>query len=167
MLEQGEYSYKALKYQFYEKYKNVLADESGAAETFINPPPLNLISCLLLPFLIFRSRFRLTVATKLSKTIYWVENCLLCLLMLVKEVFLIPIIAVQNYGKIIKYGRQFKNTIRLLVLWTFLCIPILVYYLAVDLYSFMMLCAYEEKKKSKNEGEEGDTATQEKLTVYQ
>lgn len=51
MLERGEYSYKALKYNFYEKFKSVLSDESGVALMYINPPPLNVFSCLLLPFL--------------------------------------------------------------------------------------------------------------------
>jgi hypothetical protein len=51
MLEGGEYSYKALKYKFYEKFKNVLKDETGIREMFINPPPFNIISFFILPFL--------------------------------------------------------------------------------------------------------------------
>ncbi len=106
MLERGEYSYKALKYNFYEKFKSVLSDESGIAIMYINPPPLNFFSCLLIPFLCCqkprpdKSTILQTVSHRVSKIIYWFENVAMCFVNFLMSLFVVPVIYFLILGRI-------------------------------------------------------------------
>jgi hypothetical protein len=55
MLDKGEFAYKCNKYQFIEKYSIALLDKYCYSELVIHPPPINVFSFFIIPFIIKKS----------------------------------------------------------------------------------------------------------------
>ena len=90
-LEQGDFAYKQNKYKYIERYSNAMKDENGYAELVVHPPLVNFLIVLLIPAMFKKENMQRSSAT-FSKFIFWIENIVYVLALLMYELFLVPII---------------------------------------------------------------------------
>src|SRR3712207_1151806 len=55
MTDQGNFQYKSNVYQFIEKYSVAMLDKWNYYELVVHPPPINVFTLFLLPFIIRKS----------------------------------------------------------------------------------------------------------------
>lgn len=101
MKDEGEFSFKANKYQFIEKYSIAMLDPNGYSEIIIHPPPLNVFTLFILPCIIKKSLMK-RGAEVFSKIIFWSENFFYIVAFLIYEIMLCPIIYFKIMGNIFK-----------------------------------------------------------------
>lgn len=102
-IQDGDFSYKSIKYQFFEKYAKALELKNGLKEMILWPAPINMITIWLIPLSINKAladRF----GGIISKILFWIENIFYFLLFLIYEILLIPLVAVKVYWNIFKVG---------------------------------------------------------------
>lgn len=91
MRDEGEFSFKANKYQFIEKYSIAMLDPNGYSELIIHPPPLNVFTIVILPCIIKKSLMK-RASDVFSKFIFWMENFFYIIAFLIYELLLCPLI---------------------------------------------------------------------------
>jgi hypothetical protein len=91
MKDEGEFSYKANKYEFIEKYSIAMLDPNGYSEIIIHPPPLNVFTLPIIPCIIKKSLMK-KASEVFSKFIFWVENVFYIIGFLGYELLLCPYI---------------------------------------------------------------------------
>lgn len=141
MKDEGEFSFKANKYQFIEKYSIAMLDPNGYSELIIHPPPLNVFTLFIVPFIIKKSLMK-KAADTFSKLIFWTENFFYIISFLVYELVLCPLIYFKIMGNIFKLSgcRYFFSNF---LFWLFCGFFVLLYYVAKDLFFyFKILCDY-------------------------
>lgn len=103
LLYYGEFSYKSIKYQFFEKYANALSLNRGIKEIVLHPPPFNLFTFWLIPLYINKP-----LADRLGKTLsyifFWMENVLYLTFFLLYEILLSPFVYFKVLWNIFKVG---------------------------------------------------------------
>lgn len=145
MEEHGEFSFKRNKYEFIEKYSIAMLDQNGYAELIIHPPPINIFSFFILPWII-KPQMMKQAADNFSKFMFWVENVLYIFAFIVNEVILFPLI----YLKIavnISYLAHWLKLIPLLLFWLLVGPFVLLYSLAKDMFFYIkLLCDYQDEE---------------------
>jgi len=91
MQEEGEFAYKASKYQFIEKYSIAMLDNNGYSELILHPPPINVFTLFILPCVIKRSLMK-RAAEVYSKFSYWAENIFYIMGFFMFELVMWPIV---------------------------------------------------------------------------
>lgn len=103
MKDEGEFSFKANKYQFIEKYSVAMLDPNGYSELIIHPPPLNVFTLFILPCIIKKSLMK-KAADVFSKLIFWCENVLYLMVFLSYELMLCPLIYFKLMISVIRFS---------------------------------------------------------------
>lgn len=145
MKDEGEFAFKANKYQFIEKYSIAMLDPHGYSEIIIHPPPLNVFTMFILPCIIKKSLMK-RAAEVFSKFIFWVENFLYIIAFIVYEIFLCPLIYFKIMGNIFKLSgcRHFFGNF---FFWFFCGFFVLLFYVAKDLFFYIkILCDYQDEE---------------------
>ena len=105
VIDGGEFSYKCIKYQFFEKYQHGLIQKNGIKEIILHPSPLNLITFFLIPLSINRP-----LANKLgviiAKVNFWIENIFYITLFLLYEIALSPYVQIKVFWNIFIAGTR-------------------------------------------------------------
>lgn len=155
MMDEGEFEYKKMRYNFIEKYSVPMMNSWGYYELVIHPPPLNIFTFALLPFLI-KGSFMRRGAECFSKFMFWAENFFYIIFFTFYEFVLCPVI----------FLRVIYNIFRLSTWWFF--VPMFLFWVIVgpiyliamifkDLFYFIkILCDYHDDEYMKNERNEED-----------
>ena len=101
MIVGGEFSYKSYKYKFIEKYTVAMQQENRYYEIVIHPPPLNVLTVLIYPFMCKDTLMR-GASEIFSKFIYWLENIVYIFLFIVGEFLTCPIVYIKQIYDIIR-----------------------------------------------------------------
>jgi len=164
MKDEGEFSFKANKYQFIEKYSIAMLDPNGYSELIIHPPPLNVFTMFILPCIIKKSLMK-RAADVFSKFIFWAENFFYIIAFIAYELCLCPIIYFKIMGNIFKLSGCkwfFSN----FLFWTFCGFFVLLFYVAKDVFFYIkILCDYQDEEDQFREKEEEDFK-QDKIVIY-
>jgi hypothetical protein len=133
-------------------------------ELVIHPPPLNIFTFILLPFMI-KGTIMKSAAAVYSKFIFWFENCGFIIAFFLCEMCLLPLI----------YFRVLFNVFALsswamMIPLTFFWLIIGPFYLIVaifkDVFYFVkIMCDYQEEEDTLKEKEEEDFK-QDKIVIY-
>jgi hypothetical protein len=94
MKEKGDFTYKSNRYEYIERYQIALRDSWGYSELVTTPAPLNLTMVLTLPWLGNKAMF-MKLADLIGKVLFWLENIIYILLLIIYFSMLIPIIYVK------------------------------------------------------------------------
>lgn len=137
LLQSGEFSYKSIKYQFFEKYANALVLKRGIKEIILHAPPFNLITCWLIPLYISK-RLADRVGSTIAKIIFWFENILYIALFLVYEACLSPLVFFKVLWNIFKVGTS-KQKFLYTVVWVLFGFLFLSFYMIKDVIAFIHL----------------------------
>jgi hypothetical protein len=155
MEDQGEFEYKKAKYEFIEKYSIALDEPDGYYELVIHPPPLNIFTLVLLPFMI-KSSIMKQASEIYAKFIFWFENSFYIFGFLIYELILCPVIFVRVLYNIFRLSRIL--TLLPLILFWFIIGPLyLLFSIFRDVFYFIkILCDYHEEEDNLKEKEEED-----------
>ena len=155
MQDEGEFSYKANKYQFIEKYSVAMLDPNGYSELIIHPPPLNILTMFILPCIIKKS-LKKKAADVFSKLIFWTENVFYIASFMAYEVFLCPIIYFKLLVVVVRFSK-WKQLLQNFLFFALLGNFILLGYVFKDLFYYIkILCDYQEEEDQFREKEEED-----------
>ena len=139
-------------------------DEWGYSELVVHPPPLNVFTLFILP-VVFRKGLMKRSGEVFSKFIFWLENLVYLILMLVYEILLVPLIYFKVIINIIKVA-SFLNMIMLVLLWVLFGIFFLFFGVMKDMFYFMKtLCDYKDEDDQYREKEEEDFR-QDEIVIY-
>jgi hypothetical protein len=148
MKEGGEFSYKTMKYIFYDKYSKALAMESYTKETILHPAPLNFVTVWLIP-LMLNKEIASSVGYAISQLNFWVQNLVYLFLFLLYEIIMGPIAGVKVFFNIIKIGTG-NQKVYYCIVWFFLGWLFIIYYILKDTITFIsLLCDYRIKDINK------------------
>ena len=155
MMDGGEFAYKSCKYQFIEKYSIAILDKNGYSELILHPPPINLFSLILWPFVIKASVMK-KASDCFSKFIFWIENVAYIWCFLIYELFLCPYIYLKTLV-IVAYLSTWLSLIPMFIFWIALGPFILMFALCKDFFFYIkILCDYQEEEDQFKEKEEED-----------
>lgn len=101
MFEGGEFQYKSSKYKFIEKYSVALLEQNGYYEIVIHPPPMNLFTFFIYPFMV-KSSIMKSAGSVYSKFNYWFENLFYILAYVLGELFMVPLVYFKVIFNIMK-----------------------------------------------------------------
>ena len=164
MQDSGEFSYKANKYEFIEKYSVAMLDTHGYSELVVHPPPINFFTLFILPAM-FRPTMMKKASECFSKFIFWMENVFYIIAFVVYEICLCPII----YFKVlitIGFMASILRLIPLVLFWIFAGPFVLMYHVGKDVFYFLkILCDYMDEEDQFKEKEEEDFK-QDKIVIY-
>lgn len=164
MKDEGEFSFKANKYQFIEKYSVAMLDPNGYSELIIHPPPLNVFTLFILPCIIKKSLMK-KAADVFSKLIFWSENILYLMVFLSYELVLCPFIYFKLMIIVLRFSR-WKQILQNMIIWMFGGMFILLGYVAKDLFYYIkILCDYQEEEEQFKEREEEDFK-QDRIVIF-
>jgi len=150
MLVGGEFSYKCMKYQFYEKYSIAMHQEPGLREITIHPPPFNYLTAAML-LVTFSQKLVSRVGNFLSKAIFWLENGLLIALLALFELIILPYAYLRVCWNVLRVS-AYHQLLFFLIFWIAFGLPILGAFLLRDIANFfILLLDYQEQQC----GEEG------------
>lgn len=147
MREKGDFAYKSNRYEYIERYQIALRDGWGFSELVTIPAPLSISLVLILPWVFNKPAFK-NAADMVGKMFFWIENLAYLLILIIYSLFLCPLI----YAKFLI--STWKNTTVLpFILYSFLWIPLGVFYLAflllVDIFNFIrILSDYQDDDAS-------------------
>lgn len=155
MMEHGEFSYKANKYEFIEKYSIAMLDPNGYAELVIHPPPINFFTAFILPFIVRKSLMK-KAAECFSKFMFWIENVFYLLYFMLQEMLLFPLIFVKVAATVVILSVWYRM-IPLLCFWLAAGPFIMTYQLGKDTFFYIkILCDYMDEEDQFKEKEEED-----------
>ena len=124
--------YKVSWYLYIDWIEQLNKDTKGHSEFLIHPFPIGIFTLILLPFLNFK--FKIAV-WMFSLCNYWIENVFFIIGFFMYLIFKIPI---NYFYHLVACFEYFPNivSIKYLISWLFLGIPVLTIYLFVDTYWF-------------------------------
>lgn len=164
MINYGEFSYKANKYEFIERYSIAMLDLHGYAELVIHPPPINIFTIALLPFIVRRSLMK-KAAEYFSKFMFWVENAFYLFFFVLQEFSLFPLVYAKVAATIALLSVWYRM-IPLMCLWLMAGPFIMIYLMGKDTWYFVKtLCDYMEEEDKMKEKEDEDFR-QDKIVIY-
>ena len=156
MLEKTDFMFKSNRYRMIEKYSIAMNEKHGYGQFMLHPPMMNYLVLTIVPF-IFCKKLMPKVSDVFSKIIFWIENLVYVIILLIGEIFLIPLIYLKHFLNILK-AATILNAILLMTVWSIIGIFFLVYALFKDLhFYFKILCDYkelDEDEVQKNRDEE-------------
>lgn len=118
-----------------------MLDPNGYSEMIIHPPPLNVFTIFIVPFIIKKSMMK-KAADVYSKFIFWAENFFYILAFFSYELILCPLIYFKIIGNIFKLS-TFKRFFGNFFFWLFCGFFVLLFYVAKDMFYFLkILCDY-------------------------
>ena len=150
MVEGGEFAFKSKMYLFIEKYSVAMLDPNGYDEIVIHPAPLNLLTFILLPFMI-KGTIMKGAAKAFSKFMFWFENLIYLVAFIGYEFILTPLIYFKVMFNVCKMC-MINQLFPLLLFW-FTCGPLyLVFAVLKDTFYYIkILCDTMEEEDSFNE----------------
>ncbi|CAI2360713.1 unnamed protein product [Moneuplotes crassus] len=156
MSARGKFAFLSNKYQYIEKLSIPLKDQHGYKELIIHPCPLNVLS-LPLMFFIFKKEKMPKLSLIYSYCIYWVENIIMLLMFLIKEVCLIPSIYIKTFLGLTQ-ADKLHTWLKYSFIWLFIGPFVLMYHAMIDTCMFVKILWINHKD---NKIQETDTKSEE------
>jgi len=125
MIEGGEFMYKALKFQFFQKYQIAMQQHKGLQALVSFPPPINVVTAPLIIFGLDKRRMQV-MGEKIYNVAFWFENIFIIIPFLMYEFILIPIV----YCKVFYFCAKMNGFFAFLqgiIVWVIIGIPFCFY----------------------------------------
>ena len=162
--EQGDFAYKQNKYKYIERFSNAMKDENGYSELVVLPPPVNFLIILLMPAMIKKQNMQRSSAT-FSKFIFWLENIIYVLALLMYELILVPIIYFALIVRIVKASPNFF-AIPLVIGWALCGLFYLLYCVCLDIFNFLKILVDYKEEGDENTIKDLEDELQDKIVIY-
>lgn len=140
MIVIGDFLFKANMYAYIEKYELAKMSKKGYDQFVVHPAPLNLLTVLILPFVI--TDYSKKAGKMFSRMMFWIENIVMSIFFALILTLLAPIIFFRMLYHLFR-AMQWCKFILIALWWSVFGIIILPFYISKDVMYFYKINCYE------------------------